>query len=151
MEIEITKAIKFLKIICYWALLWFHFLVSERSQSGVKPEPNQTSKMEIFAKIINCCHFHCSCLTRFWIHLCVMHLIRSSHPEVFLGKSVLEICSRSTGEHTCPSAKLLCNFIEITLRHGCSSVNLLHIFRTPFLKNTSGWLLLLNVNSLTTK
>ena len=35
-----------------------------------------------------------------------------------------------------------CNFIEITLRHGCSSVNLLHIFRTHFLKNTSGWLLL---------
>ena len=27
-------------------------------------------------------------------------------------------------------------------RHGCSLVNLLHIFRTPFFKNTSGWLLL---------
>ena len=105
-------------------------------------EPSQTSKMEIFAKIVNCCHFHCSCLTRFWIHLCVIHLIRSSHPEVFLGKSVLRICSRSTGEHTCRSAKLLCNFIEITLWHGCSSVNLLHIFRTAFLKNTSGRLLL---------
>ena len=34
------------------------------------------------------------------------------------------------------------NFIEITLRHGCSPVNLLHIFRTPFFKTTSGWLLL---------
>ena len=33
-------------------------------------------------------------------------------------------------------------FIEITLRHGCPPVNLLHISRTPFLKNTSGWLLL---------
>ena len=33
-------------------------------------------------------------------------------------------------------------FIEITLRHGCSPVNLLHIFRTPFIKNTSGLLLL---------
>ena len=33
-------------------------------------------------------------------------------------------------------------FIEITLWHGCSPVNLLHIFRTPFLKNTSRWLLL---------
>ena len=31
---------------------------------------------------------------------------------------------------------------EITLRHGCSPVNLLPIFRTPFPKNTSGWLLL---------
>ena len=34
------------------------------------------------------------------------------------------------------------NFIEITLQHGCSPVNLLHIFRTPFVKNTSGLLLL---------
>ena len=33
------------------------------------------------------------------------------------------------------------NFIEITLRHGCPPVNLLHIFRTPFSKNTSGRLL----------
>ena len=34
------------------------------------------------------------------------------------------------------------NFIEIVLWHGCSSVNLLHIFRTPFPRNTFGWLLL---------
>ena len=34
------------------------------------------------------------------------------------------------------------NFIYITRRHGCSPVNLLHIFRTPFPKNISGWLLL---------
>ena len=30
----------------------------------------------------------------------------------------------------------------IALRHGCSPVNLLHIFRTPFPENTSGGLLL---------
>ena len=34
------------------------------------------------------------------------------------------------------------DFIKITLRHRCSPVNLLHIFRTPFSKNTSGGLLL---------
>ena len=34
------------------------------------------------------------------------------------------------------------NFIEIALRHGCSPVYLLHVFRTPFLRTTSGWLLL---------
>ena len=48
-------------------------------------------------------------------------------------------------EHPCRSGisiKLLCNFIKITLWYGCSPVNLLHIFRTPFLKNTSGRLLL---------
>ena len=35
------------------------------------------------------------------------------------------------------SIKLLCNFIEIELRHGFSPENLLHDFRTPFTKNTS--------------
>ena len=62
---------------------------------------------------------------------------------MFLGKVVLEISSKCTGEHPCRSAnsiKFLCNFIEITLWHGCSPVNLLHIFRTPFLKNGSGGL-----------
>ena len=38
--------------------------------------------------------------------------------------------------------KVASNFIEIALRHVCSPVNLLHIFRTPFPKNASGWLLL---------
>ena len=32
------------------------------------------------------------------------------------------------------------NFIKIALPHGCFPVNLLHIFRTPFPKNISGWL-----------
>ena len=39
---------------------------------------------------------------------------------------------------------MLCNFIEIPLRHGCSPVNLLHIFRIPFHKNTYGRLLLIH-------
>ena len=34
------------------------------------------------------------------------------------------------------------NSVEITLRHGCSPINLLHVFKTPFNKNTSGGLLL---------
>ena len=34
------------------------------------------------------------------------------------------------------------NFIEITFWHGCSLVNLMHNFRTPFPKNTSDGLLL---------
>ena len=38
------------------------------------------------------------------------------------------------------SIKLQSNFI---LRHRCTPVNLLHIFRTLFPRNTSGWLLLL--------
>ena len=70
---------------------------------------------------------------------------RSSHPDVFLRKGVLKICSKFAGEHPCRSVisiKLQSNFIEITLWHGCSPVNLLHILRTPFPKNTSGRLLL---------
>ena len=31
--------------------------------------------------------------------------------------------------------------LQIALQHGCSPVNLLHIFRTPFPRNTSEWLL----------
>ena len=34
------------------------------------------------------------------------------------------------------------SFSEVTLRRGCSPVNLLHIFRTPFPMNTSERLLL---------
>ena len=70
---------------------------------------------------------------------------KSSHSEVFLGKSVLKICSKFTIKHPCRSVisiKLIWNFIEITLRHGCYPVNLLHIFRTPFPKDTSERLLL---------
>ena len=70
---------------------------------------------------------------------------RNSRPEVFLEKGVLKTCSKFTGEHPCQSAisiKLQSNFIEIALRHGCSVANLLHILRTSFPKNSSGWLLL---------
>ena len=72
-------------------------------------------------------------------------IFRSSHPEVFLRKGVLKRCSKFTGEKPCRSVisiKMLCNFIEMTLWHGCSPVNFLRIFRTPFTKNISGRLLL---------
>ena len=68
-----------------------------------------------------------------------------SHPAVFLEKSVLKICSKFTGEHPCwsvISVTLLCDFIEITLRHECSPINLVLIFRIPFHKNTSQEMLL---------
>ena len=59
-------------------------------------------------------------------------------------KGVLKICSKFTGQHPCRNVipiKFLCNVIEITLRHGCSPVNLVHIFITPP-KIISGGLLL---------
>ena len=59
-------------------------------------------------------------------------------------KMFLEILQNSQ-ENNCVIVSFLimfCNFIEITLRYGCSPENLQHIFRTSFPKNTSGWLLL---------
>ena len=39
--------------------------------------------------------------------------------------------------YTEAAIQMFCNFIEITLRHGCSPVKLLHILRTSFLKNAA--------------
>ena len=66
---------------------------------------------------------------------------------MFLGKQVLKICGKFTGEHTCQSAisiKMPSHFIEITIRHGCSPINFLHIFKIPFLRNVSEGLYLNN-------
>ena len=67
---------------------------------------------------------------------------RSSHPGVFLIKGVLKICSKFAGEHSCREVIWIWNFTEIALQHRCFPVNLLHIFRTPFPKKTSGRLLM---------
>ena len=67
----------------------------------------------------------------------------SSPPDVFLGKGVLKIYSKFTGEQSCWSAISIkmCHLTKITLRHECSPLNLLYIFRTPFYKNTCGGVL----------
>ena len=78
-------------------------------------------------------------------YLYLDYLFRSSPTEVVLRKDVLKICSKFTTEQPCQSVitiKLFCSFIEITYWQGCSPVNLLHIFKTPFCKNTSVGLLL---------
>ena len=67
-------------------------------------------------------------------------LFKSSGTEVFLEKGVLKICSKLTENHLCRSAISVKFQIKITFRHdfsrGFSPVNLPHIFRIPFLKNT---------------
>ena len=132
------------------------------TSTEVYSEPCLTLGIRHFAKLANGLFsqntifpkqhfFHLRRLAGFWIHLCVNEnfshedLTRSSPPEVFLGKCVMKIWSKFTGEYPCRSAislKLLCNFIEIALWHGCSPVNLLYIFRTIFPKSTSEWLCL---------
>ena len=64
---------------------------------------------------------------------------RSSHLGVLLEKGFLKIYSKFTGEYP---RRIVILIKLLALRHGCFPVNLLHIFRTPIPKNTSGRLLL---------
>ena len=86
------------------------------------------------------CFFRYSFLQTFLLAVVKMLKFRNSSPEVFLGKGVLKTCSKFIREHPCRSA--ISMKLQSTLRHGSSPVNLLHIFRMPFPKNTSEWLLL---------
>ena len=64
---------------------------------------------------------------------------------MLLGEYVQKIYRKFTGEHpyrSVVSIKFQSSLIKITLQHGCSPVNLLHIFGTSFYKNNSGGLLL---------
>ena len=74
--------------------------------------------------------------------MAVREYSKSSHLEVFLGKGVLKICSKFTGEHPCQSVSL----INCTSAYGCSPVYkvcCMHIFTAHFPKNVSGRLLLI--------
>ena len=84
-------------------------------------------------------------LENLFLFVAALMTVRSTRTEVFLRKGIRKICSKFTGELPCQSAisiKLQSNFIEIKLMHECAPVNLLHILRTPFLKNTPELLLL---------
>ena len=63
---------------------------------------------------------------------------RTSMPKCDFNKVTLQVYRRT------PKPK--CDFNKVAkqlgLRHGCYSVNVLHIFRITFFRNTSGWLLL---------
>ena len=66
---------------------------------------------------------------------------RSIRPEAFLGTGVLKICSKFTGEHPCRSVIAIATLLKSHFAMGVP-VNLQHIFRGSFPRNTSGWLLL---------
>ena len=60
-----------------------------------------------------------------WVQL-LSRKSSSSSPELLLGKKILKICSKFTGDHQCQiviSIKLLCSFTEIALWHGCFPVD----------------------------
>ena len=59
---------------------------------------------------------------------------------MFLRKSVLKIRSKFTGDHPCRSVISIKLLIEIILRHMCSPVNLLNIFRAKPSQSEHLWM-----------
>ena len=53
--------------------------------------------------------------------------VRNIPPDLLVRKGALKVCSKFKEAQPCQSV----------MRHGHSPVNLLHILRTPFSKNTS--------------
>ena len=79
----------------------------------------------------------------------VLKICRSSHRGCSVLKGVFKNFAKFTGKHMCQS--LFFNkvvgfrpgtFLKKRLWHKCFLVNFERILRTPFLHNTSGWLLL---------
>ena len=131
--------------------------VSERGRSiwnhrTHSPLPTQppTQNSSGFAYVLNYLHYHLnSCLG-----LIGLFSGWGQWKIVVQKQGVLKIYVKFITEHPRRSAisiKLLCNFIEITLRRECSLINLLYIFRTLLPKNTSGHLLLVVQRWFTTK
>ena len=131
-----------------------HFLLYCKPE--VFLDPCQTSNMKIFAPS-NIFEKNCKAWLKYfkplflfytlWKHLVFWSFqrFRSSPPKLFLGKGALKVNSKFTGEHSCHSVisiKFLCIFIEITLRHGCSPLNLLYTSETSLPNSSSRGLLL---------
>ena len=79
-------------------------------------------------------------------------VLKSSRPEVFLGRRVLKICSKFTGERQCRNViSREGNFIQIVLRHGCSpeicSIFSEHLFLRKTL-DSCFWVLLFTDSSI---
>ena len=77
----------------------------------------------------------------------VVHWIQKQPSRRVLRKTCnknIQLIYRRTHMLKCDFNKVakLQSFNKLTPQHWCFSRNLLHIFRTPFYKNTSGWLLL---------
>ena len=71
------------------------------------------------------------------IRLCLLTLQRNPYQKQSSRGVLRKSCSENIQQIYKKTPMPKAHF-GITLRHGCFSVNLLHIFRTPFPKNTSG-------------
>ena len=91
-------------------------------------------------------HFHMKTKTLADFQICISVpltiLILYSHEYYKLTSAVqssqekAKRCSEDMQQLHSTLFNKISSFVEITLRHGSSPVNLLHIFRTPFFKNT---------------
>ena len=85
------------------------------------------SRIQIFLFIIPFCK-----LNESWYQICAWIL---SIKRCFLKKVSYRVCQKSIAQKIWKYVQS--NFIKITLRHECSPVNLLHIFRASFPRSTS--------------
>ena len=97
-------------------------------------DSNEITMKDQFGNQVNMNNLVFSALHKNW------RFLKSSHPEVFFRKGVLKIYSKFTGEDLCQS--VISESRKSHFGMGVSPLNLLHIFRTPFPRNTSRWLLL---------
>ena len=111
----------FIFFVCFWLQVSFNSYYCTHRCIKTFNFINMRKSLENIKWYSEAATQRCSYEKVFWKN--APNLQENTHPEV-------RLCTRS------------CNFIEIIHRHACSPVNLLHIFRTPFLKNTFGWLLL---------
>ena len=79
-------------------------------------------------------------------------IARSSHQRCSMKKGVLRNFTKFTGKHLCRSLffNKVATLLKKRLWHRCFPVNFAKFFRTPFLQNASGWLLL-NLSKFTTQ
>ena len=104
---------------------------------GFNEQNNNEQFLECFDSKRSWCIYNLRIKQRFILNRTWINSYVSSRPDVLLGKGFLKTCNKFTGEHPCRSAisiKLLCSFIEIALWNGCSPINLLYIFGSPFFK-----------------
>ena len=120
----------FVAVICYLFIWRCHLLVHKKHQPKLW---NQFEFSKNRSSVYLFCLLEASFTSRFciscWIRIGKCWLYCQKQPSiVFLPKPFLKTCSKLTVEQPC--------------RHICSPVSLLHIFRTPYYKNTYGGLLI---------
>ena len=125
-----------------------YFETTERDKKALSVNG---SWRHLFPNLIVCAYLSLLSINNYvWIIFMKLDQYRRSHQRCSV-KKVFWKYAANLQENTHAQVRFLtlhlCSFIEIALQHGCSPVNLLHVFKTLSLKNTSEGLLLLTVVS----